>query len=380
MSMLRDFTQTLDASFMEGQTLPSFVKMADMANIKEADQIGDTGFGLIVTKMAGEKPQRLYPIYDQQRTYFSAMDLSRGFEGMPKLAAAIAARSILGAANLFDIDTPNILRKIAFAAEPTNGRYYNALDNDVPLYFEPPTGHDKEASISVGGRVYPVRNATELVEAERWFERNHTKIAQDSKYVLGQFLGRCRESLCPDEKTAAELGIPSWRSDEVTKVASFNVINPDFEKNMYQRASVCADSAICRDYVAMAMNKSAAELMSPAALVKWAFEMDVRANLVGAYGTWVPDAVSACLSHRKSANEIAVEEDERKKITVKTGSFGWDDVQVPQGRLKTAILSVCSSMLGKSMAEKIAMNPDAHFGELPDGLRDKVIAEATRIR
>jgi hypothetical protein len=378
--MLNDFTKTLDASFLEGETLPAFVKVADIAPIKEADQISDLGFGLIVTKMAGEKPDRLYPIYDAQRTWLSATELSKNYDGMPKLAAATAARSILGAANLFDVPVPGILQKIALAVEPTSGRYYNSLGADEPLHFDAFTGHDKEASITVDGKVFTVLNATDLVEGERWFDRNHMKLAQDQKFVLGQFLSRCREALTPDEKTAQEYSIPMWHSPEVTKVAWYNAINPEFEKNMFQRASVCTDPVVSRDFAAMAMSKSAAELMSPAALVKWAFEMDVRGKLTDSYGTWIPEAIDACLSHRKTAEEISVEEDAKKKIVVKQGALGWDDVEVPQGQLKTAIMSVCSRMLGKPLATKIAANPSVHFGELPDGVRDMVVAEAMRIR
>jgi hypothetical protein len=93
-------------------------------------------------------------------------------------AAATAAKSILGAADLFGVEVPASIRKVAALLNPNEktSRYFEFSDIDQAFGFtEKEEKTASESVITVDGLVMPITNPTELNLSEEWFGRKSSK-------------------------------------------------------------------------------------------------------------------------------------------------------------------------------------------------------------
>ena len=383
--MIRCFTTIQDPAFLQGETLPDFVKTASLAPDPAWQRYPDDVFGLIVMEKDGSR-QRLYPLYDKEHVWLSAKFLAKNFEGMPKTAAAVTACSVCAAAQMHEVDVPPVLHKLASLAGAGITRYYTPSSDDRPIYLRPreatfeKTASGRSASITVNGTVMPVRGPGELARGNQWFDRNHEKLAQADKYRLARFLAACAEDF-----SGEKLAEPIYKSREVEKTASLGDFNPQFSKHMFQRASMCQDKKLAEAYIHFGLNEKLAFVTGPLATVDAVESLDARSGLRQSYGTWVPDALSAVMT--KSA-AVRVRDEKAAAvpttIRVKTAT-GDEDVpaelaDVPVARLKKAMESdKVKRLLGPKLAAQVAANPSM-FHQLPDSVLAFINAQSASIR
>lgn len=369
--MIRDFVTSQDPAFLEGELVPDFVKTASLAPHPMTNRFPDTHFGLIVNEKFGAEVSRFYPIYDKDVAWKSAKYLAKNFEGMPKIAVAIAARSICGAAEMYSLDhVPAILKKLASMSPEHATRYYTPSPNDTLIYLTRKTAGDMvdgARSITVDGRVMPVRSMGELSVAEQWFDRNHTKLAQADKYRLAVFLNDCGKGFAND-KTASQ----NYISPEVAKTASFGTFNPGFSKEMFRRATMCPNPKLAEAYCVMGMNDKIAMASGPLVAIDQLETLDVNSGLRDSYNGWIPDAISTVLCKTAQAveAEIVATLEKTAIVQVKVASgegLESDDLSdVPLSKLKLAMQSPKAiKLLGAKMAARMAANPAA-ISQLPE--------------
>lgn len=367
------FSQNFDLFHFDLSSAPEFVKTASIVTQEQAKALPDTAFALIVMEKSAS--QRMLPVFDKAHTWFSVRDLSEKLEGMPKKAAAIAARNVCTHADARGIEVPEKLRKIAATAGATQTRYYQASDTDFSFGFPEQEGIAKEASITVKGRVMPIRNATELGRAEEWFQRNHTKMASADKYRMATFIASQRVNLLPNEKTASDRN--QLRSSEVTKVASLNCYNPGLRQALYKRASMATDTASFKSYVTLAENLKVASFGGPAALIDTLEGIDYRAGLQNHYRTWIEEPIYAVLSKSASAAKTA---EEKQEIMNYVDERNAEALSAIMGRpisvreiKRSAGDGALRRLLGDSLANQLVNDPDRALASLPDDVK-RVIA------
>lgn len=357
--MLRCYTTSQDTSFLTGEGVPDYVKVAnfsDHGSTKRRDQ----DYGLIV--VAADGMQQLYPVYDKAHTWASAKFLSDNWTGMPKNAAAIAARSIAGMADIFEIDIPLSIKKLAALAPEKTGRYYEPSSSDLPIFEERPLD-DKIASIKVGELVFPVRGFAELSEAERWFDSSHFDLNQADKYKMAGFLAQRREELSSDEEM---MKASSWmyKSEEVGKVAELTEVNETrFSVEMIKRANLCQDNDLFKAYSRLSADPKIAMMGGPLAAIDMVETLDVNSGLRGSYGTWIPDAIGAVLQKKAAPAAELPAETQIEFHNVKQGGMvdfenGLESDFLPAGRVKKALESPqVQKLLGPKIAAELIKNP-----------------------
>lgn len=375
--MIRCYSTSQDTSFLTGDDVPEYVKTAALVD-KDASKRRDQDYGLIV--MASEGPQRLYPVYDKAHAWASARFLSNNWTGMPKNAAAIAARSIAGMADIFEIDIPPVIKKLAAMAPEKTGRYYEPSSADAPIFEEKPLD-EKVAAVKIGEALFPVRSLAELSEAERWFDSCHFNLCQADKYKMASFLSQRRADLEKDEDLKKSA---SWmyRSSEVEKVASLTEVDETrFSVEMAKRAKMCQDNELAKDYARLAVDVKLAMIGGPLAAIDMVETLDVNSGLHGSYGTWIPDAIGCVL--QKAASTKVAEIDPETPVAfplVKQGMVDFEDGYLPAGRVKKALESPkLQKFLGEKLASRLAKDPN-QIASIPTSIAGYIydIASATR--
>ena len=360
--MIRDYTTSQDTSFLTGNDVPEFVKTANFTGDGSSKR-RDQDYALIVVAADGNQP--FFPVYDKAHTWASAKFLSDNWTGMPKNAAAIAARSISGMAEIFEIidDVPLAVKKLAALAPEKTGRYYEPSSTDLPIFEERPLD-EKIASIKIGEAIFPVRGFGELSEAERWFDFNHFDMNQADKYKMASFLAQRREDLSSDEEMKKA---SSWmyRSEEIEKVAVLTEMNETrFSVEMIKRANLCQDNDLFKAYSRLSTDPKIAMMGGPLAAIDMVETLDVNSGLRGSYGSWIPDAIGAVL--QKGAAAPAAEPPSETQIefhNVKQGGMvdfenGLENDFLPASRVKKALESPqVQKLLGPKLASELAKNP-----------------------
>lgn len=373
--MLRCFTHTMDASFVRNKAVPEFVKTAELAIGAAAERIPDTGFALVVMEKGAS--QRLLPIHNKAHTWLSAQYLDQYWPGMPKIAASIAARSVVGAAEAFDVQVPETLKKLASMAPEKQSRYYAPSRFDIPVGYPEFDGATKQASFNLNGSLMPIRNMPELDAAERWFDRNHTKLASAEKYRLALFIGSQRNNLTAgNEKNANYM----YKSAEVQSLCSLDTPNPSLRKSLLKRASMCSKKDIAEAYVHMALNEKIAAAGGPVALIDQIESLDLASGLYRGYGTWIETPISTVMTRTKFAEdapEVADKEIEVANRMVDLGDAGGPPITIREvrrscqdGRLK--------QLLGESTAKVLSEHPEKVLETMSDDVRNVVVSELRR--
>lgn len=375
---MRCFTQTLLSSPAEIPDAPEFVKTASVIDAEGAKKLSDSCFGLIVIEKFAT--QRMLPLHNSAHVWLSAKYLDGHVDGMPKTAAAIASRNVCAAADARGVEVPERLRKLAAQAGGTQTRYYEKQVGDFTVGYPEDEGIGKTASITLDGRVMPIRNIYELGAAEEYFDRNHKKFASAVKYRLANFIAAQRNALTPTGKTASA-NVCVFKSMEVTKTASLNCYNPGLKQALLKRAAMSNDKDAVLGFVKLAENLKVAAFSGPAALIDTVENLDHRAGLTHNYGSWIQDPISTVLS--KSAM-FAKTAEETVTLDDAADDRAAGDLDVLMGRpvsvkevKRSARDGALRGMLGDSLANQLATNPDATLAKLP---KDVKIAIASRLQ
>jgi hypothetical protein len=369
------FTLTQNSDFLQGRQLPDFVKLANLQPHPKSRSFPDSNYALVL--MDKEGSHRLYPTHDKASTWLSAQYVAENIEGMPKTAATIAARNIYGAATLFDVEIPPILKKLAAMAPAKTGRHYFHNPTEPVFHRESIEKFADGDAITIDGTIMPIRSCMELNRAEEWFGEKHVKMAQADKYALARFIVRRREELAPQgEKLAFTIHI----SDEATRVARLDTFNPAFRFNMLKRAGLCFDVGVCQDYVTLSKNEKIASISGPLAMIDQVERLDATGDMRQHYGRSIPSAIDSVLVHNKTAEEAEVEREETGTVKL-GGSMGVGGVELPIALVRHVIKTGrMSKMLGAGMAEKLAKDPEAGLMMLPSEFGDMVLAESQAVR
>lgn len=384
--MIKCFNVTRDPSFLAKLDLPDFVKTASFIDADSARR-EDHDYALIVMEKEGS--QRMYPVGTAALAWLSVEDFKANWEGMPKTAAAITARGLCGAAQLYDLEVPPVFKKLAVLAPEKSGRYYAPTADDKPIYLRPEAQTEKTASIASAGAVYPVGSEAELCRAEQWFDRNHFNMEQVEKYKMARFLGQRRQDF-EGEKVAADRNLSRYPSREVTRVAALDAFNPKFASAMFQRVSICTDPEIAQEYAWLGLNEKVAQAQGVFATISAVERLDVNSGLRDSYGSWIPDAISSVLSvSREKLAEYETGENDAigaatpvKWLPIKlaSGNDDGEDVQVQESKVKKALRSdEVKKVLGPKVAEHLAVHT-SDIAHLPSAVREFIYSRSVSAR
>lgn len=365
--MIQCYTQTMDARFLNGIEPPAFVKTASFAEGGDADRLPESAFALVVLDKTAAS--RLLPIHDKPHTWVSGQYLAQHWPGLPKTAAAMAARNVCEAANFFNVDVPESLKKVA-ALHQTAGRLYQKNPYDLPIGYSEQQGSTKVATYNMEGELFPISNRSELLEAESWFDRNHTKLAYVHRYRMAGFIAQQRANLIdPNEKTAG------YESRAVSDLMRYARPNPQVDTELYKRASHCTDRASFEGYVKLAHNVGALFTYGPAAAIDAIHTLDTQSGLTRGYGIYFNDPIKTAMTFESFAHDpgstdhvgiadrvIRVDEVWGPPLTVREIARSCEDGRV-------------AKVMSQSFAETLKKNPEAVLASLPEDLRKTVLEQ-----
>lgn len=360
-------------------TLPEYVKQASYDPVK-IGKMPDGAFGLIVLNK--EATHRHFPIYDKASTWLSGQYLNKTWHGMPKTAAVMAARTILGAADVHDISVPDGLKKVAKMI-PTNrelekaGRYYeqNPEDESLESSKVEPTG----PSVKIAGMVMPITNPVELEASEEWFDRNGTKLAYADQYKLAKFISTKRPELTKGLEKSAEF---LYQSARVTKTAYLNDWNPRLPDELLKRAGLCKTAESANTFVESAINSDAIKIGSFEAGVDFVHSLDKAAGITGLYDSVIPDPLGAVMCHTPTSEEVGNIEG-KKEMHSSFSSYAdpHDDTyslgrSISVAELKSAAKSgKLARIIGDGLSASLATNTSRVYEELPEPIRRLIVYE-----
>jgi hypothetical protein len=173
----------------------SFAKCASQVNLhneESLERLRDDQYALVLMDKTGNVSKK-YPIDSLEQTWLSSIYFMKTGAQLPNLAQAIAASNIKHAANVWGLETPDTITKIASNYPFSHNIWVEGQQEDIDLELKTPENMEKIArdpdsndnrywGLSNGYLRYPLHNQEQIKVAAEYLQQNEKAFTPEERH------------------------------------------------------------------------------------------------------------------------------------------------------------------------------------------------------
>lgn len=327
----------LKSRFPSPETLPNIIKEGSLMDEAERSRMRDDLFALVMRD--GDAQMRKFACTDGCNTALSVIYLlDHAKDLLPDAAVKTAAQNLTRACDMYNIEAPPSLAKLAGAMPDEITPYVDVTGYEIDT-SEPPVRHClvKEAQ-------YPIDSYEQILKANSFFAKHGSKLHPAKR----------REFCLNLTKRASELGTPT--AEAVQKYAANGWQAPLQVKEQIQKRMEKVGTQEARDYYRVLFTKIGS--VDPGVFANMLMEIDEATGLDEHWDNGISDPFTATL--RKEAASFS--------YTAVQGTVDEEDLMQLKG-----YRTLLSKAFGEDFADEFKKNPVAVFKSLPEPEKNTIV-------